>query len=124
MTRPETRSQEPAINFPELLARVENDKELLLDLIAMFREEYPQQRQQLQSALDAADMKQVHTLGHTLKGMFANLAMTPASKTAARIEQAGKEANTAELKVALPILDQEVANLFVELDKDLTDIQV
>ncbi len=124
MTMPETRSLEPAINFSELLARVENDKELLLDLIAMFREEYPQQRQQLQSAVDAEDMKQVNTLGHTLKGMFANLAMTRASKTAARIEQAGKEANTAELKVALPLLDQEVANLFVELDKDLTDIQV
>ncbi len=122
MTMPETRSQEPAINFSELLARVENDKELLLDLISMFRDEYPQQRQQLQSAVDTADMKQIHTLGHTLKGVFANLAMTRAAKTAARIEQAGKDANTAELKVALPALDQEVANLFVELDRDLTDI--
>ncbi len=123
MTIPGTYSQEPTINFPELLARVENDKELLLDLIAMFRDEYPRQRQQLQAAVDAADMKQVHVVGHTLKGVFANLAMTRATKTAARIEQAGKESNSAELMIALAEMYQEAVSLFAELDRNLADVQ-
>ncbi len=123
MTRPEIHPQEPAIDFSDLLARVENDRELLLDLIAMFREEFPRQRQILQAAVDAEDMKQAHATGHALKGIFANLAMTRAAKAAAQIEQAGKEQDATKLKAALITLDQETVSLFAELDRGLPDVQ-
>ncbi len=123
MTRPEIHPQEPAINFSDLLARVENDRELLLDLIAMFREEFPRQRQVLQAAVDTENMRQVHATGHALKGIFANLAMPRAAKMAARIEHAGREQDAAELKAALITLDQEAISLFAELDRGLPDVQ-
>ncbi len=130
MTRSDSTSQmDPAINFSELLARVEDDQELLQDLIAMFREEYPLQRKALQGAVDAADAKHIHATGHTLKGMFANLAMTRASRIAARIELIGKEhmgseQNAAELQCALRELDEEAACIFAALDMRAADAKV
>ena len=40
-------SQASRINLPELLSRVDNDRELLLDLLAVFKEEFPRLLQTL-----------------------------------------------------------------------------
>ncbi len=121
MILPEMTSNGPAINFPELLERVENDRDLLNDLLEMFREEFPRQRQLLEVAMQSEDMKQIYTAGHTLKGILANLAMTRAAQAAAQVEQAGKDNNPVELKLAITTLDQEAARIFSELNIDRTD---
>lgn len=111
----EMQSQIVDINFEELLARVENDRELMQDLLDMFREEYPRQRQVLQQALDENQMQQIHSAGHTLKGMCANLAMPQAALAAARVEMAGKTQNQGELAEAIADLDRAVARIWSQL---------
>ena len=69
-------SQGSSINFPELLSRVDNDSELLLDLFAIFKDDIPRHLQALQDAVSREDMKQIATISHTLKGMLSNLAVT------------------------------------------------
>lgn len=117
----EITTNEPAINFPELLERVENDQDLLNDLLQMFRDEFPRQRQILEAAVQSEDMKQIYTAGHTIKGILANLAMTRAARAAARIEQAGRDENASELTMAMMKLDQEAQTIFSELDAARTD---
>lgn len=114
----EMQSQIVDINFEELLARVENDRELMQDLLDMFREEYPRQRQTLQQALDANDMAQIHSAGHTVKGMCANLAMPQAAQAAARVEMAGKTQNAGDLVEAVADLDRAVARIWNQLDQN------
>ena len=114
----EMQSQIVDINFEELLARVENDRELMQDLLDMFREEYPRQRQTLQQALDANDMAQIHSAGHTVKGMCANLAMPQAAQAAARVEMAGKSQNAGDLAAAVADLDHAVARIWNQLDQN------
>jgi HPt (histidine-containing phosphotransfer) domain-containing protein len=108
---------EPAVNFNELLIRVEQDKGLMQELLAMFREEYPRQRQVLQQAVDAMLMPEIQAAGHTLKGMCANLAMQAAAEAAAAVERAGKQQNAEELSSALAALDAAAGQVFHALDQ-------
>ncbi len=124
MNLPEITTDAPAINFPELMERVENDRDLLNDLLEMFRDEFPRQRKLLDEAVKSEDMKQIHATGHTLKGILANLSMARAVRAAAQIELAGKENNSAEIKTAITALDAEAANIFAELNADRTDATV
>ena len=114
----EMQSQIVDINFEELLARVENDRELMQDLLDMFREEYPRQRQILQQALEANEMMAIQSAGHTLKGMCANLAMPQATEAAARVEMAGKTKNAEEIAAAIADLDHAVARIWNQLDQN------
>ncbi len=109
--------QDEAVDFQELLVRVEQDQDLMQELFAMFREEYPRQRLALQQAVDAMAMPQIQAAGHTLKGMCANLAMKPSAQAAARVEMAGKEQNATELPGALIALDEAIVVVMRILDR-------
>jgi hypothetical protein len=63
-------SHASSINLPELLSRVDNDRELLLDLLNIFKEEFPRHLQALHDAVALHDMNQTATVSHTLKGML------------------------------------------------------
>jgi CheY-like chemotaxis protein len=51
----------------ELLARVENDRELIRDLLAIFKEEFPRQLLALREAVEAGDGDRVATAADTLR---------------------------------------------------------
>src|SRR5258708_38492538 len=80
---PETAS----VNLGELLARVDNDRELLCDLLSIFKREFPDQLTSLQTAVAGNDAAQAARVSHTLKGMLANLAVTKAAASASRLER-------------------------------------
>ncbi len=112
-----------AVNFPELLERVENDRELLCDLIGIFREEFPRLQQSLQGAVAREDMKQVEVTGHSLKGMLFNLCVTRAGRAASRLEQMGRERERSGLREALAAFEHEVAGLVPELDAYMAEVR-
>ena len=68
-----------SVNLPELLDRVDNDRELLRDLLSIFTEEFPRHFCALQEAVAGRDAKRVAVVSHTLKGMLLNLAVTKAA---------------------------------------------
>jgi HPt (histidine-containing phosphotransfer) domain-containing protein len=121
MKKPVQKTAGLAINFAELLERVENDHELLLDLFTIFKREFPPRLYSLREAITHAEMKQVETSSHTLKGMFSNLAMTRAAAAAAHLEQMGRNGERARLEDALAHLEQELASLLPELDTYLAE---
>jgi HPt (histidine-containing phosphotransfer) domain-containing protein len=110
-----------AVNFAELLERVENDHELLWDLLTIFKRDFPRHRDSLREAIARAEMKQVESSSHTLKGMFSNLAMTRATAAAAHLEQLGRNRERAGLEDALAHLEHELASLLPELDAYLKE---
>jgi len=87
----ETEKDSPNLSFDqrELLARVDNDRELLHDLLTIFKEEFPRYLQALRVAVDASDGKLVAVAAHALKGMLLNLAAGQAAAAAGRLEQMG-----------------------------------
>jgi CheY-like chemotaxis protein len=111
-----------AVDFAELLARVENDRELMLELVSIFKEEFPKQLGALHQAVDARDAKQVAAIAHTLKGMLSNLAAHQAAAAASRLEQLGRNAEITAFPSAFSLLEREAATLLRELDTSLTEV--
>jgi HPt (histidine-containing phosphotransfer) domain-containing protein len=117
------RPLEPAVNFPDLLTRVGNDRELICELFEMFKEEFPGRQQSLQESVRCAQMKDVEKVSHTLKGMLSSLSVTRAAAAAARLEQIGRDQEISRLGDALTNFEYEVANLLSELDAYLAGAQ-
>ena len=111
-----------SFNFGELLDRVDNDRELLKELLEIFQKDFPAHRQELQDAVAAGDMKRVANTGHTLKGMFANLAAGRAASLAANVERLGKAGEIAGLPEAVQALEAEAGALLPLLDSCLLEV--
>ena len=122
MKQPSDLSPEVVLNFSELLTRVDNDRELLLELIGVGKIEIPRCLCELREALAQADMKNIEKLGHTLKGMLSNLAATRAAAAAGRLEQLARSGDTTTLRNAVAIFESEVARLMTELEAYMATI--
>lgn len=84
------RNNEPVLNPMELLERVEGDRELLQELVGLFREDWPKQMEALRGAAATKDARGVIAASHTLKGMLANLTAAKAATMAASLEMAAR----------------------------------
>ena len=107
------------LDVPDLLARLQNDHELLAELSEILKTEYPTQLRSLEQAVSAEDMKTVERTGHALKGMFAALSAARAASAASQLEQLGRKGDKLGLRNALTILESEAAALLIELDRCL-----
>jgi len=67
------------VDVPDLLARLQNDRELLVELSEILKTEYPTHLRSLEQAVSGEDMKTVERTGHALKGMFAALSAARAA---------------------------------------------
>ena len=115
---------DPAVNLHELLARVDNDHELLRELIVLFQNEFPDQMSALQRALAESDLKTTQRASHTLKGMYLTLAAARAVAAAARLEQLADAQDAAALPNALKLLENEMAILLPELEVHLAKFEL
>jgi HPt (histidine-containing phosphotransfer) domain-containing protein len=111
------------VDFEELLARVDNDRELLRELVSIFKEDFPQHLRALREALARHDRKQVAIVSHTLKGMLANLAVTEAAATAARLEQLAVNGTEDSQRQALSAFEEETDGLLSELESCMAEAQ-
>jgi HPt (histidine-containing phosphotransfer) domain-containing protein len=122
MMQPDELSPEPVFNLSELLARVDNDSELLREVIGICKAEIPRHISLLREAVAQADVKNIEKLGHTLKGMLLHLAATRAAAAAGRLEQLGRSSDTTTLTSAVAIFESEVAKLMMELEGHMAKI--
>ena len=110
------RSSQAGVNLPELLERVSNDRDLLCELIEIFKKDFPRILEALRQSVASGDLKAVEAKSHALKGMLSGLSVTRAAATAARLERMGREGRIAEFAQTLALLESEVADLLPELD--------
>jgi CheY-like chemotaxis protein len=99
------------INLQELLDRVDNDRELLLELLSIFKEEFPGNLRNLRAAVTARDLSAVAKLSHTLKGTLSNLAVTAGAASAADLEQAARSGDSARVTAAFTYFEKSVEGL-------------
>src|SRR5260370_22020247 len=107
MNKANRSSEATSINLSELLARVDNDRELLRELLSIFKREFPDHLRALQNAVAGNDAVQAAGVSHTLKGMLANLAVTKAAASASRLERLALAGEISSLGDALAALEKE-----------------
>lgn len=113
MTKPNDSPPEPIVNVDELLARVDNDAELLRELIAIFKTEFPRHLSALRQAIGQGDLKNIQKSAHTLKGMLLSLGATRAAAAAATLEHTSDDI---ALNRALETFESETIGLLPELE--------
>ena len=116
-------SQDHKVDMPELLSRVDNDRELLRDLLMIFKEDFPRHLEELRSAVTCRDMKAVKVASHTLKGMLSNLAVGKAAASAAHLEQISGGAEADQLAAGLAEFEREVDGLLPEMESYMEEVQ-
>lgn len=116
MKEPQKDSPEAALDMTELLARVENDRELLRDLLMISKEELPKHLQDLREAVKSGDGKRVASVAHTLKGMLANLSANHAAEVAARLERMGGSGQNSGFEEELHNFERDAMSVLRELD--------
>lgn len=113
----------PVWDSQELLGRVENDPELLIEILGLFKVEFPKNMQALKLAVAGGDLKKSGTLSHTLKGMLSNLAAQRAAAASAKLERLCAAGNGGAVAGALGELLAEAAVLLSRLDAYMAVVQ-
>jgi HPt (histidine-containing phosphotransfer) domain-containing protein len=109
-------------NYGELLERVDNDRDLMRELLEIFKKDFPRHREALQAAVASGDLHRVQVVGHILRGMFANLAASRASTIAGHLEQIGNSGEGTGLSEAFTALEAESVKLLSILDACMEEV--
>jgi histidine phosphotransfer protein HptB len=107
--------QEPAFNFEEALARVDQDRETLLMMIELFLEHGPKDLAQTRVALNAEDAVGVARSSHRLKGAILQFCASAALDACKALEESAKAGNLMRGEKLYATLELEVHRLLAAL---------
>lgn len=111
------------VKLPELLDRVEGDRELLVELFGLFLEDLPGNQDGLLKAIDAGNLVEATGAAHKLKGMLANLSATHLASLASEIELAARAGDTHKINQLLPDLGVGIEGFSAALNAFLVGMQ-
>jgi len=100
-----------AIDIDDVLERVQDDQELLVELLDIFQEDYGQKRVSLGDYVEAGDYEQIKNTIHSLKGAAGNISAVDVHATCAHIEHLAEKQDVESIKSQIGILDQQYAVL-------------
>jgi two-component system, sensor histidine kinase and response regulator len=99
------------IDENDLLQRVDDDRELLAELVALFREGSPKQVDQIKTAFERRDALEVRLGAHSLRGTLANLSASSAAALAAEMEAAAEMGDMPRANAAFCTFQPELARV-------------
>lgn len=102
---------EEILDLKEVLDRVQEDKDLLLELFDIFIADYSEKRKQLEKAINVSDIEQIVSISHSLKGASGNISAKSMRGTFLKLETMGKSGNLDGAKESLSVLDQQFGDL-------------
>lgn len=106
---------DPIIDLPEVMERVQEDKELLVELFGIFTEDYRQKSGQLKAAVSTQDFEMIKEVVHSIKGAAGNISAKLVHNVCKNIEQLALAKNIAGVEQAVPLLDAEFKKLQVRM---------
>lgn len=107
----------------DVLNRVDNDRDLLHEILGIFREDFPPTLAALRSAVQSGDVKESAALSHKLKGMLSNVGAAAAATAASELESLASTKNASSLIDAYADLERESNVLLRELDAYLAEVR-
>ncbi len=107
---------EPIIDLAALSEQFDGDRELLEEVAAIFAEDCPGRLTEARQALASKDSETLRRSAHSLKGAAGTLAANTVKDTASQLEQAAKEGHFAQAAQLLPILEEQLGELFQYLE--------
>jgi HPt (histidine-containing phosphotransfer) domain-containing protein len=119
-----TSSDAPPIDLPAALSIVDGDRDLLLDLIVTFLEDYPKSVAELESAIRAGDTQRMAHVAHSLKGSVVSFGAKTASTLAHKLETMGRQAELEDAPLVLQQLAHELERIAIFVTETAWDEQI
>lgn len=110
-------------DMKELLERLDGDRELLHELLGMFREDVWVNLEKAREAKAERDFESLARTAHTLKGTLTNLSMRAAAETAAALERAARENRQGDCEQQLDRLVKELEGILPEVEAHLAGVR-
>jgi two-component system sensor histidine kinase/response regulator len=107
----------------ELLARVDNDRELLRELLDIFKEDTPRHLETLRDAVARGDAAKVASEAHALRGMLSNLSAKKAAAAAGTLERLAGQGHAGDFAVCFSLLEQQIRELIPEIEACLSGVR-
>jgi CheY-like chemotaxis protein len=106
----------PAIDANALMARVDGDRELLVELVQIFRAESPRLLEELRRCVARGDALGVEEVAHAIKGTVGNFGGHAAGEAALALETMARDGRLGEADAYTTRLEADLA----VLERDLT----
>jgi len=113
----------PPFDPDEALSIVDGDKELFLELVSVFRENYPTELSSIRDAIGLNDSEALRRASHHFKGTLSALAARPASDAAVRLEDMGRDADLSQAEAAFDHIEKSVQALESALSDWVNDVR-
>ena len=108
-----------AIDMTEVMERVQDDKELLMELLQIFLEDFTDKRKTLQEAVSTQNFEEVKSIGHSMKGASGNISAKKLRLSFIELEQMGKTQNLSQAGQVLSAIDEQMNELKDFIEKKL-----
>ena len=99
------------IDLKEVLDRVQNDRELLIELLDIFLEDCPPKINAIKEAVAKKDFLQLRDIAHSMKGASGNISAKNINASFLQIEQMAKNNDLNSIDVSLKELDKRFEEL-------------
>lgn len=100
------------LDLKDVMERVQDDRELLMELLDIFVEDYAEKRELLDQLIKDNNAEEVRNIAHSIKGAAGNISAKAIHATCEKMER------LAELNDLAPVQD-----LLGPLDKQFIDLQ-
>ena len=95
------------IDLPDVLERVQDDKELLLELLDIYQEDFLLKRAALAEGITNKDFVKIKEVAHSMKGASGNISAKRLYATCLLLESKAKENNAEGLDDLLKTVDSQ-----------------
>lgn len=114
--------QQDVIDLNDVMDRVQDDKELLIELLDIFQEDYQIKRRQIRDAIESGQTEKVRDLAHSIKGASGNISARKMFACAEKIERLSSQGDIKEAAHLADDLDgyfEELQSCIEEIKKEL-----
>ena len=99
----------------KLMTHFDQDKEMILELVEVLKETYPETSSKLKTAIESEDFSNIELHAHTVKGMLSNFFAEELRETAFKLEKMGREKSLDKPLELYASIDEKVPLLIREL---------
>ncbi len=120
---PKAMPDKKVFDFSEVLERVGNDREFLVEIAQLLLNGWPDHQARIRSAVGARDAPALQCAAHALKGALGNFGTGSTFAAAHRLEQLGRDGELGEAAGALRALEMEFERLRTALQAALPELR-
>ncbi len=102
---------EEAIDLKDVLERVQDDRDLLMELLQIYTEDFVEKKKLLDEAVTKSDYDQIKNFSHALKGASGNISAKKLHTSFLTLEQMAKNKDLSQSPKLLSEINQQFSEL-------------